>query len=52
MKHKATDESISLAFEDLSKLMTMAKDMVQLSKNISDKIRVSTLNYSPIKVHN
>uniref|UniRef100_A0A1B6K9T8 Vacuolar protein-sorting-associated protein 36 n=1 Tax=Graphocephala atropunctata TaxID=36148 RepID=A0A1B6K9T8_9HEMI len=38
-KHKATDQSISAAFQDLSKLMTMAKDMVHLSKNISDKIR-------------
>ncbi|XP_059481593.1 vacuolar protein-sorting-associated protein 36 [Neocloeon triangulifer] len=38
-KHKANDESISLAFEDLSKLMSMAKGMVQLSKNISDKIK-------------
>lgn len=28
-KHKATDESISSAFQDLSKLMVMAKDMVK-----------------------
>lgn len=40
-KQKATDESISRAFQDLSKLMDMAKDMVHLSKNISQKIRVS-----------
>jgi len=40
-KQKATDESISKAFQDLSKLMDMAKDMVSLSKNISQKIRVS-----------
>jgi ESCRT-II complex subunit VPS36 len=40
-KQKATDESISKAFQDLSKLMNMAKDMVSLSKNISQKIRVS-----------
>jgi len=40
-KHKATDESISRAFQDLNKLMGMAKDMVSLSKNISQKIRVS-----------
>jgi ESCRT-II complex subunit VPS36 len=40
-KKKATDESISKAFQDLSKLMDMAKDMVNLSKNISQKIRVS-----------
>lgn len=38
-KQKATDESISKAFQDLSKLMDMAKDMVNLSKNISQKIR-------------
>jgi ESCRT-II complex subunit VPS36 len=38
-KQKATDESISKAFQDLSKLMDMAKDMVSLSKNISQKIR-------------
>lgn len=42
-KHKQTDESISLAFQDLNKLMTMAKDMVRLSQNISAKIRVSCL---------
>lgn len=40
-KQKATDESISVAFQDLSKLMLMAKDMVRLSQNISTKIRVS-----------
>lgn len=39
-KHKATDESISIAFQDLSKLMVMAKDMVNISKTISTKIRV------------
>lgn len=38
-KQKATDESISVAFQDLSKLMTMAKDMVRLSQVISGKIR-------------
>ncbi|GLH07104.1 Vacuolar protein-sorting-associated protein 36 [Gryllus bimaculatus] len=38
-KQKATDESISIAFQDLSKLMVMAKDMVSLSKTISQKIR-------------
>lgn len=40
-KQKANDESISLAFQDLNKLMVMAKDMVQISRNISAKIRVS-----------
>jgi ESCRT-II complex subunit VPS36 len=39
-KQKETDESISLAFQDLTKLMNMAKDMVAISKTISAKIRV------------
>lgn len=39
-KQKETDESISLAFQDLTKLMDMAKDMVTISKTISAKIRV------------
>lgn len=38
-QHKATDESISVAFQDLTKLMEKAKDMVVISKNISTKIR-------------
>ncbi|GJQ65317.1 putative ubiquitin binding protein [Trypoxylus dichotomus] len=38
-KQKATDKSISIAFQDLDKLMMMAKDMVRLSNNISTKIR-------------
>ncbi|XP_012278337.1 vacuolar protein-sorting-associated protein 36 [Orussus abietinus] len=38
-KQKATDESISMAFQDLRKLMEMAKDMVSISKTISLKIR-------------
>ncbi|XP_068148718.1 vacuolar protein-sorting-associated protein 36 [Drosophila tropicalis] len=38
-KAKATDENIALAFQDLSVLMAMAKDMVGLSKTISGKIR-------------
>lgn len=38
-KQKETDESISLAFQDLTKLMNMAKDMVAISKTISAKIR-------------
>ncbi|KAF4525442.1 hypothetical protein B566_EDAN004185 [Ephemera danica] len=38
-QHKATGDSISLAFEDLNKLMKMATEMVQLSKSISDKIK-------------
>lgn len=38
-KQKQTDDSIQLAFQDLNKLMTMAKDMVGLSKVISTKIR-------------
>lgn len=38
-KHKAARETISVAFQDLNKLMVMAKDMIILSKNISSKIR-------------
>ena len=38
-QQKATDESISMAFQDLKKLMGMAKDMVSISKTISAKIR-------------
>ncbi|EFA02261.1 vacuolar protein-sorting-associated protein 36 [Tribolium castaneum] len=38
-KQKATDESISVAFQDLNKLMGMAKEMVSLSKMISTKIK-------------
>uniref|UniRef100_A0A1B6CPV6 Vacuolar protein-sorting-associated protein 36 n=1 Tax=Clastoptera arizonana TaxID=38151 RepID=A0A1B6CPV6_9HEMI len=38
-KQKATDQSITEAFQDLDKLMTMAKDMVNITKNISAKIR-------------
>ena len=39
-QQKATDQSISMAFQDLRKLMGMAKDMVAISKTISAKIRV------------
>lgn len=38
-RQKQTDENINLAFQDLNKLMTMAKDMVGISKVISSKIR-------------
>ncbi|XP_055628435.1 vacuolar protein-sorting-associated protein 36 [Toxorhynchites rutilus septentrionalis] len=38
-KQKQTDDNISLAFKDLSKLMEMAKDMVAISKVVSTKIR-------------
>ncbi|XP_063987495.1 vacuolar protein-sorting-associated protein 36 isoform X3 [Diachasmimorpha longicaudata] len=38
-RQKATDNSISMAFQDLRKLMEMAKDMVTISKTISAKIR-------------
>lgn len=41
-KQKATDDNISVSFQDLSKLMAMANDMVHISKSISAKIRVST----------
>lgn len=38
-KTKETDENIALAFQDLRVLMAMAKDMVAISRIISDKIR-------------
>ncbi|XP_032512392.2 vacuolar protein-sorting-associated protein 36 [Danaus plexippus] len=38
-QHKATDQSISIAFQDLTKLMEKAKEMVTISKTISSKIR-------------
>ncbi|XP_055493454.1 vacuolar protein-sorting-associated protein 36 [Leucoraja erinacea] len=38
-KRKETDKNISEAFEDLSKLMTKAKEMVDLSKSIANKIK-------------
>lgn len=38
-KQKQTDENITVAFQDLSKLMTMAKEMVNVSKAVSQKIR-------------
>ncbi|KAG5670459.1 hypothetical protein PVAND_000722 [Polypedilum vanderplanki] len=38
-KQKQTDENISVAFQDLNKLIVMAKDMVNVSKAISQKIR-------------
>ncbi|XP_067147708.1 vacuolar protein-sorting-associated protein 36 isoform X2 [Apteryx mantelli] len=38
-KRKETDKNISEAFEDLSKLMQKAKEMVELSKSIANKIK-------------
>lgn len=38
-KHDEADKNISAAFEDLSKLMDMAKEMVALSKSIAQKLR-------------
>lgn len=38
-RQKQTDDNITLAFQDMSKLMSMAKDMVNVSKAISAKIR-------------
>lgn len=38
-KQKKTDAELTVAFQDLSKLITMAKDVVGLSKAISQKIR-------------
>lgn len=37
-RQKETDQNINIAFEDLTKLMAMAKDMVAVSKNISTKM--------------
>lgn len=39
-KNKQTDKNIALAFQDLNVLMGMAKDMVNISGNISEKIRM------------
>uniref|UniRef100_A0A3B5M983 Vacuolar protein-sorting-associated protein 36 n=1 Tax=Xiphophorus couchianus TaxID=32473 RepID=A0A3B5M983_9TELE len=38
-KRKETDKNISEAFEDLSKLMVKAKEMVELSRSIASKIK-------------
>ncbi|XP_050089751.1 vacuolar protein-sorting-associated protein 36 [Anopheles aquasalis] len=38
-KQKQTDKNISIAFQDLDKLMEMAKDMVAVTKVVSSKIR-------------
>ncbi|GAB6033260.1 Vacuolar protein-sorting-associated protein 36 [Chamberlinius hualienensis] len=38
-RQKATSKNISIAFEDLNKLMEMARDMVTLAKTISTKIK-------------
>lgn len=38
-KQKASDVSITDAFKDLDQLMITAKDMVMISKNISEKIK-------------
>lgn len=38
-KQKASDVSITDAFKDLDRLLITAKDMVSLSKNISEKIK-------------
>uniref|UniRef100_A0A671VRP5 Vacuolar protein-sorting-associated protein 36 n=1 Tax=Sparus aurata TaxID=8175 RepID=A0A671VRP5_SPAAU len=38
-RRKETDKNISEAFEDLSKLMVKAKEMVELSRSIANKIK-------------
>ncbi|XP_077984316.1 vacuolar protein-sorting-associated protein 36-like [Glandiceps talaboti] len=38
-KRKETDQNITMAFQDLNKLMEQAKSMVDLSKNIATKIK-------------
>lgn len=37
-KQKETSSNINNAFKDLNQLMSMAKEMVEISKNISNKI--------------
>ncbi|RCN29729.1 hypothetical protein ANCCAN_24509 [Ancylostoma caninum] len=37
--HQRTHETISQAFEDMSRLMETARDMVSLSKSIAEKLR-------------
>uniref|UniRef100_A0A915DFQ6 Vacuolar protein-sorting-associated protein 36 n=1 Tax=Ditylenchus dipsaci TaxID=166011 RepID=A0A915DFQ6_9BILA len=39
-QHQKAHESISQAFEDMSKLMEQAREMVNLSKNITERIRL------------
>lgn len=41
-KHKETDSNINKAFEDLKNLMDLAKEMVNLSGNITRKIKEQT----------
>lgn len=50
-KQKATDESLTAAFQDLNKLMTMAKDMVRLSQVISTKIKVIYKHITHLSIH-
>lgn len=38
-KQKFTEESVSIAFQDLNKLMAMAQEMTSVSKNISNRIK-------------
>nr|CAG4644123.1 EOG090X09MN [Lepidurus arcticus] len=38
-KTQQTEQNISIAFQDLQKLMTMAKDMVSIAKSMSTKIK-------------
>lgn len=38
-KQKFTEESVSIAFQDLNKLMAMAQEMTNISKGISNKIK-------------
>lgn len=38
-KQKFTEESVSIAFQDLNKLMAMAQEMTNISKSISNKIK-------------
>lgn len=44
-QHRATDQNINVAFQDLTKLIEKAKEMVAISKNISTKIRVRVYTF-------
>lgn len=44
-QHRATDQNINVAFQDLTKLIEKAKEMVAISKNISTKIRVRVFTF-------
>lgn len=48
-KLEQSDKNISVAFKDLSKLISMAEEMTRLSKSIASKIKDETTNDETIK---